>query len=138
MSTFRCTIRLCLCLAFAGCAGPAPPPAPQAIARPPAQKVPHPKAAPDWFHRQLALAHHARVTHLPPGDKAGAQRAYDAVILPACTKIAASGPAKYRAQCRAMVQRAASTASALAESPACQDDSSDAPETADQVTACSD
>jgi hypothetical protein len=97
-----------------------------------------PKPAPDWFHRQLAAAHHARITHVPPGDKAGAQRAYDAIMVPACGKIAASGPAKYRAQCRTMVQRANDAAAALAESPTCRDDSDDAPETAAQVTACSD
>ncbi len=128
-----------LIASLAACATPAP--------APPAAPTPHvtravprkPPAPLDWFYRQLALARHARAVHLPHSDAAGAQRAYYAVLLPACAHVAHSGPEAYRARCRAIVARASDAAAAAAAGPPCpdddHDDSADAPA---QVTACSD
>jgi hypothetical protein len=129
-------LALVLALALAACVT-APPPAPPPLV---VHAVPHKPPAPlDWFHRQLAMARHARATHLPRSDTAGAQLAYYAVMLPACGHIAKVGPEAYRARCRAIVQRASDAAAAAAMGPACPDDEHD--DSADdpaQVTACSD
>jgi hypothetical protein len=128
-------------LALAGCAAPAPP-APVAATHQVA--VPHHAAPPaDWFHRQLALARHARAVHLPVGDRTGAQRAYFAVMVPACGRIASSGPDKYRPRCKALISQAttdsvdANTAPANA-APLCDQDRDDSGQTPSQITACSD
>jgi hypothetical protein len=93
---------------------------------------------PDWFHRELALARHARATHLPIGDKAGAQRAYYAVMLPACRKVAQSGPDKYRARCQSLASHAAADAAAANDDFSCMDDHVDTGDTQAEKTACND
>ena len=115
---------------------PPPPPPPQHVTH----AVPHKPPAPlDWFHRQLAMARHARHVHLPASDTAGAQRAYYAVLLPACAHVAKAGPEQYRARCRAIVQRAADASAAANAGPACPDDDhDDSTDPTAQVTACSD
>jgi hypothetical protein len=115
-------------LILASCVA-APPPAP-----PPAAA----HAAPDWFHQQLALARKARLAHLPVGDAAGAQRAYYAVMVPACGRVASSGPAQYRARCRIIIQHASDAAAAATANPPCDDDHDDSGDTQAQITACSD
>jgi hypothetical protein len=92
----------------------------------------------DWFHRQLAAAHRAKISHLPRGDSAGAQRAYYAVMLPVCGQVAKSGPAQYRARCQALVLRASNAAAAAAYNPPCDDDHDDTGDTPAEITACSD
>jgi hypothetical protein len=127
---------------LAGCA-PAIAPRPVVAQQ---QPKPHaPAAAPDWFHRELSLARHARVTFVPHGDQVGAQRAYYKVMVPACHRVAQSGPAKYRAQCSVLLRHAAaaSAADAAALAPAadefsCNDDHDDSRDDPAQVTACSD
>jgi hypothetical protein len=99
----------------------------------------HQAAAPlDWFHRQLAAARHARITHLPVGDTAGAQRAYYSVMIPVCGQVAKGGPDKYRARCRAIIYQATTNAAAAAAGPPCADDKDDSGESPAQITACSD
>ncbi|MEJ0046177.1 MAG: hypothetical protein WDN04_08710 [Rhodospirillales bacterium] len=66
---------------MAACAPSAPPQQPVTHDQPKAHVVPAP---PDWFHRELALANHARRVHAPHGDLLGAQRAYYQVMVPAC------------------------------------------------------
>src|SRR5580692_9798712 len=91
-----------LCCVLAACA-PAPPPPVVAHAAP----KPSPAAAPpDWFHRQLALARHARVAFVPHGDQAGAQLAYYKVMVPACQHVMKSGPEKYHGRCVALLHHA--------------------------------
>jgi hypothetical protein len=122
-------------LALAGCVAAPPPPPPPVVAH----AAPHPPPKPlDWFHRQLALARHAKLTHLPVGDAAGAQRAYYAVMVPVCGRVAASGPAQYRARCRAIIQRASDAAALATANPPCDDDHDDSGDTEAQITACSD
>jgi hypothetical protein len=98
----------------------------------------HAVAPPDWFHRQLALARQARAVHLPAGDKPGAQRAYFAVMVPACGRIASAGPDKYRARCRALVNQATTDSAAANAGPACDEDRDDSGQTPAQIAACSD
>jgi hypothetical protein len=124
-----------LALAAASCAAPPPPAPPALVAHAPPHPAPKP---PDWFHRQLALARHARLAHLPVGDTAGAQRAYFAVMVPVCGRVAANGPAQYRARCRSIIQRASDAAAAATANPACDDDHDDSGDTQAQITACSD
>jgi hypothetical protein len=126
-----------LALTVAACAAP-PAPAPIAASLP-ARPRPVPKPKPlDWFHRQLAAAHRAKISHLPRGDSAGAQRAYYAVMLPVCGQVAKSGPAQYRARCQALVLRASNAAAAAAYNPPCDDDHDDTGDTPAEITACSD
>ena len=126
---------LSLLATLAACATTPPTPPPHVT-----HAAPHKPPAPlDWFHRQLALAKHARHVHLPASDIAGAQRAYYAVLLPACAHVAKAGPDQYRARCRAIVSRAADASAAANEGPACPDDDHD--DSADptaKITACSD
>jgi hypothetical protein len=124
---------LILVLAMAGCAAPPPP-----VARAPSAAVRPRPAPPDWFHRQLAAARKAKMSHLPPGDAAGAQAAYNAVMLPVCAQVAKAGPDKYRARCRALVARASDAAAAAAYNPPCDDDHDDSGDSPAQITACSD
>ena len=124
-------------LCVSACATQPPPaPPPRAVIK----TVPHKPPAPlDWFHRQLAMARHARATHQPRSDKLGAQHAYEAVMLPACARVAKKGPEAYRARCRTIVARAADEAVSAAAGPACPDDDhDDSGDAAAQVTACSD
>ena len=126
-----------LAAAVAACA--APPARPPITASVPARPRPVPKPKPlDWFHRQLAAAHRARISHLPRGDTAGAQRAYDAVMLPVCGQVVKSGPAQYRARCQALMLHASNAAAAAAYNPPCDDDHDDSADTPAQITACSD
>jgi hypothetical protein len=122
-------------LALAGCATPPTAPPPPTVAHAAPHAAPKPL---DWFHRQLALAQKARATHLPVGDAVGAQRAYYAVMVPVCGRVAASGPAQYRPRCRAIIQRASDAAAAATANPACDDDHDDSGDTQAQITACSD
>ncbi len=115
---------------------PRPPPPPPHVTHAVPRKPPAPL---DWFHRQLAMARHARAVHLPHSDVAGAQRAYFSVMLPACAHIAHAGPEAYRARCRAIVARASDAAAAAAAGPPCPDDEhDDSADSPAQVTACSD
>ncbi len=115
---------------LAGCVTQAPPPpTPVAVAPPP---------PPDWFHRELALARHARAAHLPASDIAGAQRAYFAVMVPVCGKVAANGPVKYKARCKAIIDRATTDAANANAGPPCDDEHDDSADTPAQITACSD
>jgi len=91
--------------------------------------------APDWFQRQVAAARQARRQHLPHSDTAGAQQAYYKVMLPACHKVAASGPEKYRARCASLVRQAAVDTPPPPDLFTCNDPAEDTPETA---TACDD
>ncbi len=88
---------------LAGCAErPSLPPAPQPHA---AARI-RPKASPpDWFHQQLAVAREAKLAHQPKVDTAGAQLAYDNVMVAACTRAALAGPDKYAARCDAVLRR---------------------------------
>ncbi len=135
MTTLRFAAVLMLAM-LAACATTPPSPPPPRVTH----ALPHRPPAPlDWFHRQLALARHARATHLPPGDTAGAQRAYYAVMLPVCAHVAKAGPALYRARCSAIVARASDAAAAAAAGPPCPDDDhDDSADSPAQVTACSD
>jgi hypothetical protein len=127
---------------LAGCA-PSVPPRPVVAQVPPQLHVA--ASPPDWFHRELARARHARVAHVPHGDQVGAQRAYYQVMVPACRRVARSGPDKYRARCAALVQHeaTASAADAAAIMPApddfsCNDERDDSRDDPARVTACSD
>jgi membrane-bound lytic murein transglycosylase B len=126
---------LCLGLLLAaGCATQQPPPVRQAVVRPPAAAH-KPAPAPDWFQRQLAAARQARKQHLPHSDAAGAQLAYYKVMLPACRRVEASGPEKYRPRCATLVRQAAIDTPAPPDLFSCTDTADDTPETA---TACND
>jgi len=107
----------------------------------PRQVVPAPapraSAPPDWFHHEIALARHARVVHQPTQDTAGAQRAYDAIMVPACARVSKSGPDKYRARCKILIARASAHAVTPAATPPC-DDHDDSFDTPAQITACND
>jgi hypothetical protein len=105
--------------------------------RVPARVHPAP-VPPDWFHRQLAEARRAKIGHLPPGDSVGALRAYYAVMVPVCEHVAKAGPAKYRARCRSLIERASNAVAAAAYNPPCDDDHDDSDDTPAQITACSD
>jgi len=125
---------------LAGCAA-SPPPAVTA----PAPPKTHVSPAPDWFHRQLALAQHARTAFVPHGDQAGAQRAYYKVMVPACQRVDQSGLDKYRARCAALVRHAAAAAAADAvaiipppDDFSCNDDRDDSHDDQSQVKACND
>ena len=121
---------------LAGCVAQAPlPPKPVAVAVAPPHRV---TAPPDWFHRELAQARRARATHLPAADSAGAQRAYFAVMVPVCGKIAANGPAKYQARCKAIVDRATTDAANANAGPPCDDAHDDSGDSPAEITACSD
>ena len=145
-------------LTIAGCASAPPPPA--------VSPVPPPHPPPDWFRRTLADARHARLVHLKAGDKAGASRAYAALMVPACERVERQGPAKYLARCRAILHPAAAAASSampLSKNPpskgpasartssppqagtparvddaTCDPDRDDSNDTPAQITACSD
>ena len=94
-------------------------------------------APPDWFHREMARAHHARVAHQPAKDIAGAQHAYDAIMVPACERVSKSGPDKYRARCKILIARASAHAVTPAATLPC-DDHDDSFDTPAQITACND
>ena len=122
-----------------GCVEQAPPPSRPAVSIPQHHAVVQRAITPpDWFHRQLALARHARATHLPAIDSNGAQRAYFAVMLPVCSKVAANGPVKYQARCKAIVDRATTDAANANAGPPCDDEHDDSADTPAQITACSD
>jgi len=131
----------CFVLALAACTAPAPPP-PQIVRAAPA------KPPPDYYHRQLQLARNARAEHRPKQDKAGAQHAYYAIMLPACEHIENAGPDKYRPRCKLLIARAtakpappgapAAHAATTESEPPCDDDRDDSQETPAQITACSD
>ncbi len=112
------------------------------VSAPPPKPVTHVQAKhvapPDWFHHELALARHAKATHLPPGDTLGAQRAYYAVMLPACRRVAKSGPDKYRARCFALSNHAAADAAAANDDFSCESDHDDSQDSQAEKTACSD
>ncbi len=120
-----------LAFGLSACSTSAPPP------RPPQPQAQH-HVPPDWFHRELALARHARMTHLPPGDTAGAQRAYYKVMLPACQRVAKSGPDKYRARCKALTDHAAADAAAANNDFDCMPDQDDSQASQAEKTACND
>jgi hypothetical protein len=134
------TLALAWCLA--GCASSPPP---QVAAPTPPKPHLSSTAAPDWFHRQLARAQHARTAFVPHGDQAGAQRAYYTVMVPACQRVGKSGPDKYRARCAALLRHAAaaSAADAVAIIPppddfSCNDDRDDSHDDPSLIKACSD
>lgn len=90
-------------LLLASCAAPPPPPPPAPIAL--VKPRPVVRAAPsDWFQEQLQAARAARASHLPKSDVAGAQLAYDRAVRNACTRVALSGPDKYRARCEPLLR----------------------------------
>ncbi len=126
-------ITICLGAALSACTTQVAPPSP----RPPVV-VRHAPAPPDWFHHELALARHARANHLPVGDTLGAQRAYYAVMLPACQHVAKSGPEKYRARCLAMSRHAAADAAAANDDFSCEPDHDDSQDSQAEKTACND
>ena len=97
------------------------------VTAPPPPPPPHHAAAvpPDWFHQKLALARHARTKH-----------AYYAIMAPVCEHVAKSGPDKYRARCKILIENASIAATKAAETPPCDDD--DRHDTPAQITACSD
>ncbi len=118
---------------LAGCVTTAPPRPAIVSTKPHAVSAP-----PDWFHRELALARHARLTHLPHTDKAGAQAAYYAVMVPACARVVKSGPAKYRARCATLVEHATSPAPQIMDEFPCNTDHDDSRDTPEEMTACND
>ena len=121
-------------LCVAACATtPQPPPPPRPVATAPRHVTP-----PDWFHRELALARHARKSHLPPSDTKGAQHAYYSVMLPACERVAKSGPDKYRARCRALTEHATTAATLANDDFDCKDEQDDSRDSQAEKTACSD
>lgn len=105
-----------------------------------ATHAPAPRASPDWFQRQLVEARHARTVHLAAGDKAGARKAYAAIMVPACERVERSGPDKYRTRCRALLHpaRAPATKAPPVEDAVCDLDRDDSNDTPEQITACSD
>ena len=129
------------CCGLAACAPATPPPVVAHVA-PRANTAAPP---PDWFHRQLALARHARVTFTPHADQTGAQLAYYKVMVPACQHVIKSGPDKYHARCVALLHHAnmAAVADAAKILPppddfACNDDHDDGNDPPALVTACND
>jgi hypothetical protein len=129
------------CCALAACAPAAPPP----VVAHEAPKTSPAAPLPDWFHRQLALARHARVTFAPHADQTGAQLAYYKVMVPACQRVIKSGPDKYRGRCVALLHHAnmAAVADAAKILPppddfACNDDHDDGNDPPALVTACND
>jgi hypothetical protein len=122
----RVWVGLGLAAGVAGCATQVPPPAPAVRVAP---------KKPDWFHQQLALARRARAAHVPHSDAAGAQLAYNRVMIAACTHVAAAGPEKYRARCFAYTQRPVKPVAD--DSLACSDED-DTYETTAEIKACSD
>ncbi len=120
-----------LATAVAACAAPPPPPV---VARPPAAK---PAPVADWFHRELALARHAKAEHRPPTDKIGADHAYYAIMIPACEHVAKLGPDKYRPRCKILLAKATAHPLPPIRDPVCDDhdDSQDSPA---DITTCSD
>ena len=86
-----------------GCAAPPPPaPAPPPVPRP--RPVARPAPPLDWFQQQVRAAQAARQSHLPKSDAGGARLAYDKVMRNACTRVALSGPDKYRARCESVLR----------------------------------
>ena len=135
----RTCLQLAAAIGLASCATSPPPPPPGATTHTHAAAP-----APDWFHRQLAAARYARSHHQPATDTRGARKAYLAIMLPACERVAKSGPDKYRSRCRGILNPPVATTTLPAKTLAppvdqsCdldRDDSADAPA---QVTACSD
>ncbi len=124
---------LAFAAALAACSVTTPP-----VSHGPSQPIVKRQAAPDWFHHELALARHAKATHLPPGDPLGAQRAYYAIMLPACQRVARTGPEKYRARCLALSRHAAADAAAANDDFSCESDHDDSQDSQAAKTACSD
>jgi hypothetical protein len=124
-----------LAFGMASCAAPPPPPktAVQTSPRPHA-----PPAPPDWFHRELSLARHARLAHLPHSDTAGARQAYNAVMVPACRHVEQAGPDKYRARCTGLIQHATAAAPPARDDFSCNDDHDDSHDDVASIAACSD
>ena len=120
-------------LTLAGCMASSPP-KPAVVSTKP-RPVPTP---PDWFHRELALARHARLSHTPHSDTAGAQAAYYAVMVPACARVVKSGPAKYRARCATLAEHAASPTPQIMDEFPCNSDHDDSADTPEEKTACND
>jgi hypothetical protein len=87
-------------LLVAACSPNVPPASPPVVQqRPP----------PDWFHQQLAAAREAKRAHQPASDVAGAQKAYDDVVVAACIRLALTGSTKYAAHCTLVLQLAVSS-----------------------------
>lgn len=130
-----------LCCALAACSPAVPPPVVAHAAPKPRSAAP----APDWFHRELALARQAKGAFVPHGDQASAQLAYYKVMVPACQHVVKSGPDKYRGRCVALLHHAtmAEAADSVKILPppddfACNDERDDSNDPITQVTACSD
>lgn len=98
---------------------------------PPPKPPPPAHAATDWFQQQMQQARDARRNHTPKSDTDGAQAAYTQIVRNACTRVALSGPDKYRTQCDAVLKPVAPSAP---DPFACNNPNAD-PET---LTACND
>jgi hypothetical protein len=83
------------------------------------------------------LARKARSDHMPHGDVAGAQRAYNQVMVAACKHVAEAGPNKYRPRCIAYAKRTVQPVLAPDDTLSCGDED-DTFETPNQIKACSD
>jgi hypothetical protein len=77
------------------------------------------------------------VAHQPAKDAAGAQHAYDAIMIPACERVSKSGPDRYLARCKILIARASVHALTRTAAPPC-DDHDDSFDTPAQITACND